>query len=91
MLVPRLMENVFCQRTENLIRIVHFSNEESFFEVDGIAARIVEAIDGKKSVLDIFEIVKVKSAVPSTHFLRLETDVTNFFQDLETRGLVTLK
>ena len=91
LLVPKLQDHVMLQRSPNLIRLVDLNNEEAFFEIDGLSSHIIGAVDGTKSVGDIFELTKVQCKVPEKHHEQLRTDITEFFHDLKNREFVTLK
>ena len=91
LLVPNLQDHVIVQKSPDLIRLVDLNNEDFYLEIDGFSSHILGAVDGIKTVEEIFELTKVECKVSEKHYQRLETDIQNFFDDLKKREIVTLK
>lgn len=76
--VPRVGEDVLTGgQISGNIAIIKGSTIGFYYEIDGFAAEIWRAIDGRSTVNEIVESVLEKLNVPETRFRK---DANNFFQ-----------
>lgn len=87
--VPKVCSQALTRREKDRINLLHLENDDVFFVLDGLNQFVWNAIDGKKTVLQICEEVRKDQNVPEKFTQRFTDDVLGFFQKLKSKDLVT--
>jgi uncharacterized protein YabE (DUF348 family) len=86
--IPVISENILSRKVENKTSVISLTDDEFYFELDGVMSRVWTSIDGTKSLAEILDEIKVET--PDKFHIRLETDFTNFIEELTQNNLIKL-